>query len=79
MTKFITMEPIAKPQGKKTVFYKAISKTGIKRVYNKPDQYPNVMFLWHDEEYGDVFAAWFNNPSNRTIFFGEKGDEFDQY
>lgn len=78
MTKFILMEPIAKPERKKTVFYKFVSTSCIETAEYQPNDYHNVMFLWHDEDYGDVFIAWYDNPSNRTIFFGTKGDEFDQ-
>lgn len=78
MTKFSTMNQ-KELTGKKTVFREIVSTDAIKETTTQPKEYDNVKFLWKDEEYGDVFVAWDNGyEENRAIFFGEKGDEFNQ-
>ena len=78
MTKFI--DNTKKANSKKTVFEKALSFDFIVddacgSIYD----YEKVEFIGHDESYGDVFKAYRdeNDENNFTLFFGVKGDEFD--
>lgn len=79
-TKFMTLEK-GKPKPKvQTTFESMVMGNGnTDAAYSLcPDDYENVMFLWKDKSYGDVFVAWDDdNDNDRTIFFGNKGDEFD--
>ena len=44
----------------------------------KPSDWNNILHIGTDKYYGDVFKAWDNGKENDfTIFFGEKGDEFE--
>jgi len=76
MTKYTTLE---KKEGKnKTVFKKIVDKHSVEPVVlDTPEDFENVMFLYRDIIYGDVFVAWDADENNRRLFFGEKGDEFD--
>ena len=80
MTKFVNLGGIPKViEKKKTVFNGFIDAD---KVYNfdntpKPTDYDVVVFIGHDSTYGDVFKAYNDNPYNFTLFFGIKGDEFE--
>ena len=80
MTKFI--DNTKKNNSKKTVFEKVltfdfvIEKAGAGYCL---DVYEKVEFIGHDESYGDVFKAYHDadDDNNFTLFFGVKGDEFN--
>ena len=77
-TKFITLEPKSKIV-KETVFTHFIS--GSKTVYDSirtVNSFENVLHIGYDVDYGDVFKCWENDPNYFTIYFGTKGDEFNQ-
>jgi len=76
MTKFHTLENKSKPEGKKTVFLKFVDVDKVRDPNIDPSAYKNVMFLYHDTYYGDVFLAWNDSLEERNIYFGTKGDEF---
>lgn len=81
MTNFIKMPPIGegKKEPKKTVFNKSVRDNfTVAQTVDQPYEYENVMFIRHDENYGDVFIAWDDNPNDFTLLFGEAGDEFNQ-
>jgi len=61
------------------VFRKKIGEnTVISPTMSRPESYDNVEFIRHDKIYGDIFFAWGNaEEDNFTIFFGERGNEFD--
>ena len=78
MTKFI--DNTKKANSKKTVFKKALSfdftvGDACASIYD----YEKVEFIGHDESYGDVFKAYLDadDDNNFTLFFGVKGDEFN--
>ncbi len=80
-TKFIKMPPIGdvEKESKITVFSQSLSDNfTVAPAVNQPYEYENVMFIRHDEDYGDVFIAWDDNPNDFMIFFGTAGDEFNQ-
>ena len=78
MTKYTVMDTTNKTKGKKTIFRKIVGPDGVVGTKSTPEDYDNVTFLWRDDDYGDVFVAWEDDDeSDRVIFFGEKGDEFD--
>jgi len=77
MTNYLTMEKCQKKASKKTVFKKAVDNDKIINTRVSPEDWENVQFLYHDIQYGDVFLAWDYDPEERTIYFGEKGDEFE--
>ena len=76
-TKFMTLGD-SKKTGKKTVFKTLLNSsfTAIK-ADSQPKDYTNVLFLGHDDGYGDVFKAWRDDQDNFILYFGEKGDEFN--
>lgn len=77
MTKFMTLG-YSKKTVKKTVF-KTLLDDSFKIVdaSKQPENYSNVLFLGHDESYGDLFKAWDDDKNDFAIYFGEKGDEFN--
>lgn len=86
-TNYIKMPPIAnevKEEPKKTVFKKIVGYnpgrgTYVDNTSDTPEMWSNVMHLWKDKNYGDVFRCWdVIDGSDSTIFFGEAGDEFNQ-
>lgn len=80
MTKFMTMPLVAinTKKSNKTIFKFKVGTTKIDVSEFKPEDFEIVMFIYHDEEYGDVFLAWDEGEEEqRILFFGEKGDEFD--
>lgn len=87
MTNFIKMPPIGeveKKKPKKTVFKKIVGFNPIIGAFiedtnDRPKEWQNVMHLWKDKDYGDVFRCFDDaNGSDSTIYFGEAGDEFNQ-
>ena len=43
-----------------------------------PSKWDNCLHIGTDEYYGDVFKVWDDGKENNfTIYFGEKGDEFE--
>ena len=76
-TKFITL---GSKIVKKTVFTHFInSKIEIsENIAFQPKNYENVLHIGYDKIYGDVFKAWKNEHDNFVIYFGTKGDEFNQ-
>lgn len=78
MTNFTTLES-AKKVKKETIFTHYVSS---KMEINKeeksiPPDSKNVLHLWKDTVYGDVFKCWDDDENNATLYFGEKGDEFE--
>lgn len=65
-----------------TIFTKAIIKghEGELIIVNtnaKVTSFKNILSLPKDRIYGDVFIAWNDNPHDYTIFFGTKGNDFE--
>ena len=77
-TKFMTLNEGKTKVEKTTSFDKQIWNGGVESAEYTPDKFDNVLFLGNDFDYGDVFKAWDNeSPNSFWIFFGEKGDEFN--
>lgn len=77
MTKFMTLG-YSKKTVKKTVFKTLLDDSfKIVNASVQPENYSNVLFLGHDESYGDLFKAWDDDKNYFAIYFGEKGDEFN--
>lgn len=77
MTKFMTLG-YSKKTVKKTVFKTLLDDSfKIVNASVQPENYSNVLFLGHDESYGDLFKAWDDDKNDFAIYFGEKGDEFN--
>lgn len=75
MTKYTTLE---KKEGKKkTVFNKFVGHDNVYEAKIPPQAYDNVLFICNKKLYGDVFLAWDDDDSEGSLYFGEKGDEFD--
>lgn len=81
MTKFINLGQLPEEQNKKrkTVFTHLLECDKEMIEYDgEPEDYDVVIFLGHDESYGDVFKAYHDYcPSKFTILLGIKGDEFN--
>lgn len=79
MTKFLTIDKKSKKEKKSTVFTAMIDDSLICEDTNdSPTEYDYVLFIGSCDSYGDVFKAWNDGAEDVfTIFFGEKGDEFD--
>lgn len=76
-TKYLTFKPIELSHlKKKTKFNSYLAVNSIITCNQQPEGYDNVLFIGHDDVYGDVFKAWNNEESMFTLYFGEKGDEF---
>lgn len=78
-TKFISLDN-PQPVKKQTKFthYLNISRTVKETLTDNPSKWNNVLHIGTDKYYGDVFKVWDNGEENNfTIFFGEKGDEFE--
>lgn len=77
-TNYLTLDKITKTE-KKTVFNKIV--TGNLEIavveYATPDSYLNILYLGHDNDYGDVFKCWDHDENDFAIIFGEKGNEFE--
>ena len=83
MTNYFKMPPIDMEvnEQKKTVFTHCVSvvdgKKIIEEINEAPELWENIMFLWHDNQYGDVFRCWDDGfEDDSLIFFGTAGDEF---
>ena len=79
MPKYLKIESNEKKENKKTVFEKMVypSSAGLPDM-EEPKGWDNVMHLYEDKEYGDVFLAWDDGKEDdRNIYFGKKGDEFN--
>ena len=77
-TKFTTLEQKSKIVAG-TVFTHFIS--GRKTVCDSirtVNGFENVLHIGYDKQYGDVFKCWDQNPNEFIIYFGTKGDEFNQ-
>jgi len=77
-TKFMTLNEGKTKVENTTSFDKQLWNGRIEISEYTPDNFDNVLFLGNDGDYGDVFKAWNNeSPEAFWIFFGEKGDEFN--
>ena len=81
MTKFKVLQDDNSKEEKKTVFNHIVSHNGLtdyEVALTKPEEWDNVLHLGFDSIYGDVFKVW-NDTDNSdfTLYFGEKGDEFN--
>ena len=65
--------------GKKTVFTRYVEddSTVVECSNEEPSDWDNVLYLGNDRDYGDVFKAWNSDGRYFMIYFGEKGDEFN--
>lgn len=80
MTKFTTLNQVKSVKKvKETIFTHVVEKNGKthESVSYTPKHFHNVMFIGHDYIYGDVFKVWNNGSDNFMLFFGIKGDEFN--
>ena len=79
MTRFRNLEKKNnKKEAKKTVFTKYIKGSHeVVKTTSVASLYDNVDYIGHDAYYGHVFKAWDDTETNFAIYFGEKGDEFD--
>ncbi len=76
MTKYTTLSGSCRQR--KTIFKKRVCLDSIDNVISStPDNYDNIVYLGNDVVYGDVFKAFDNGSNNFTIFFGDKGFEFE--
>lgn len=64
---------------RKTEFKEVVNVKGdpCKNIITDPEEWDNVLFLGNDPGYGDVFKAWDNGGNHFILYFGEKGDEFN--
>ena len=75
-TKFTSLEE--KKVIKKTKFEKVlIIRDDITIAESSPQIWGNVKHIGYDEKYGDVFMCWDDDDEGFTLYFGEKGDEFN--
>ena len=76
-TNFTTLEPKSEIV-KKTVFTHFITdKKTVCDSIRTVNGFENVLHIGCDKQYGDVFKCW-NDVNEFTIYFGTKGDEFNQ-
>ena len=77
-TKYLSLKESTKKK-KETTFTHAVDcRLEIFETAATPDKFENALHLGKDRFYGDVFKCWNKGYENDfTIFFGEKGDEFD--
>ena len=78
-TKFTTLEQKSEIVAE-TVFTHLIDRNiniSEKPIF-QPRSFENVLHLGCDINYKDVFKCWDSNPNKFTIYFGTKGDEFNQ-
>ena len=76
MTQFIDKTKTAPKDTKRTVFKKFVgSDYSILESSSIPEDFPIVEYIGYDPYYGDVFKAI--RGYRFTIYFGEKGDEFN--
>lgn len=74
-TKFMSLDSLKK--NRSTVFTHRVLVTDVEETDISPTYWNNVLWIGKDEDYGDVFKCWDNDPTVFTLFFGTKGDEFD--
>ena len=75
-TKFTSLEE--KKVIKKTKFEEIlISRIDIQVTDTNPIDWGNVKHIGYDQKYGDVFKCWDDDEDGFTLYFGEKGDEFN--
>ena len=79
MTRFRNLEEKNnKKEAKKTVFTKYIRGSHeVVKTNFIVSLYDNVDYIGHDKYYGHVFKASWESGEGFDIYFGEKGDEFD--
>ena len=78
MTKFSSLVSLNKDK-KETVFtYFLNADKKIQKAEFVPSNFENVLHIGYDPDYGDVFKCWDNYEENFTLYFGTKGDEFDE-
>lgn len=77
MTKFTSLVSESKEK-KETVFIHYLdSNKEMDFASSKPSIFDNVLYIGRDENYGDVFKAWNDDEIGFALYFGTKGDEFD--
>lgn len=76
-TKFMTLKSLLNEDKENTKFTHVILKSSIETTTMTPNSWNNVLWIGYDEIYGDVFKCWDNNSNNFNLFFGIKGDEFN--
>ena len=77
MTNFID-NTTEKKVVKKTVFTKVVNLDSVVNATLKPNDFINVEFIGKSNLYGDIFKAWSYDANKFTLYFGEKGDEFNK-
>lgn len=78
MTKFTTLGSKPKIIKKETIFNGYLEENKQYRDTKlTPNDFDNVLYLGHDRSYGDVFKCWDDDSDNFILYFGVKGDEFD--
>jgi hypothetical protein len=84
MTKFLTLEPKKnKKEERKTIFTRYLGEDRqigqVPDSISIPSNWDNCLFIGTSKEYGgDVFKCWDNGKELEfEIYFGKKGDEFD--
>ena len=76
MTQFIDKTKTETKGSRKTVFKKFVGSDYLIRESSyTPEDFPIVEYIGYDPYYGDVFKAIRGNRF--TIYFGYKGDEFN--
>lgn len=78
-TKFISLDK-PQPVKKQIKFTHYLDENRIVKENhnNYPSCWNNILHIGTDKYYGDVFKVWDDGNENYfTIFFGEKGDEFE--
>ena len=76
-TKFMKLNEDNNPVINKTVFSRQLWGGRLEDADHQPEHYDNVLFLGTDGDYGDVFKAWDDEDVSFWLYFGEKGDEFN--
>lgn len=62
---------------KETVFSGIVSTRPPEATLTKPTDFLNVLHIGYNKTYGDVFKCWDDDKKDFTLYFGEKGDEFN--
>ena len=76
MTKFTSLEKKEKKVG--TKFYSFLYDNVKETTDTTPCDYDNVLHIGFDTKYGDVFKCWDDDSGEFSLYFGIKGNEFDQ-
>ena len=80
MSTFITLNSRLDRKNKKVTTFEKVLDSDLKamKTSSKPKMYDYVLHIGNDKAYGDVFKAWDEGrEGNFVIFFGTKGDEFN--